>query len=215
MKRTDVCNTEVGINKNFIKERGICMKRIIVGITGASGVVYGARILETLSKLGVETHLIISDSGARNMLIESGCAIEELQAMATYVHDFKDVGASVASGSYRVDGMVVAPCSIKTLSAIANSYNENLIVRAADVTLKERRKLVLIVRETPLHEGHLELMTRVTRMGGVIMPPVPAFYHMPKTINDIINQTVGKALDQLSIESNLFNRWGAEDGGSR
>ena len=213
MKWEDVCNAEVGIN--FIKEREISMKRIIVGITGASGVVYGARILETLSKLGVETHLIISDSGARNMLIESGCAIEELQAMATYVHDFKDVGASVASGSYRVDGMVVAPCSIKTLSAIANSYNENLIVRAADVTLKERRKLVLIVRETPLHEGHLELMTRVTRMGGVIMPPVPAFYHMPKTINDIINQTVGKALDQFSIESNLFNRWGAEDGGSR
>ena len=215
MKRTDVCNAEVGINKNFIKERGISMKRIIVGITGASGVVYGARILETLFKLGIETHLIISDSGVRNMLIESGCAIEELQVMATYVHDFKDVGASVASGSYRVDGMVVAPCSIKTLSAIANSYNENLIVRAADVTLKERRKLVLIVRETPLHEGHLELMTRVTRMGGVIMPPVPAFYHMPKTISDIINQTVGKALDQFSIESNLFNRWGAEDGGSR
>ncbi|HLA26752.1 MAG TPA: UbiX family flavin prenyltransferase, partial [Syntrophales bacterium] len=130
------------------------MKRIIVGITGASGVVYGARILETLSKLGVETHLIISDSGVRNMLIESGCAIEELRAMATYVHDFEDVGASVASGSYHVDGMVVAPCSMKTLSAIANSYNENLIVRAADVTLKERRKLVLIVRETPLHEGH-------------------------------------------------------------
>lgn len=196
-------------------KREICMKRIIVGITGASGVVYGARILETLSKLGVETHLIISDTGARNMLIESSCAIEELQAMATYVHDFEDVGASVASGSYHVDGMVVAPCSMKTLSAIANSYDENLIVRAADVTLKERRKLVLIVRETPLHEGHLELMMKVTRMGGVIMPPVPAFYNMPKTIDDIINQTVGRALDLFSIEANLFKRWGAKDGGSR
>ncbi len=186
------------------------MKRIIVGITGASGVIYGARTLETLAKLGVETHLIVSDSGVRNMAIESGYSIEELQAMASQVHDFHDVSASIASGSYHVDGMIVAPCSIKTLSAIANSYNENLLVRAADVNLKERRKLVLIVRETPLHEGHLDLMMRVTRMGGVIMPPVPAFYHMPKTIDEIIYQTVGKALDQFSIDAHLFNRWGAE-----
>ncbi len=184
------------------------MKRIIVGITGASGVVYGARTLEALSKLGVETHLIVSDSGLRNMAIESGYSIEALQAMASHVHDFHDVSACIASGSYHVDGMIVAPCSIKTLSAIANSYNENLLVRAADVSLKERRKLVLIVRETPLHEGHLELMMRVTRMGGVIMPPVPAFYHMPKTIDEIISQTVGKALDQFSLDANLFNRWG-------
>src|SRR3972149_10986452 len=162
------------------------MKRIIVGITGASGVIYGVRTLETLHKLGVETHLIISSSGVRNLDIESGHTIDELHNLATYVHDFEDVSASVASGSYAVDGMIVAPCSIKTLSAIANSYNENLLVRAADVTLKERRRLLLIVRETPFHEGHLELMTRVTRMGGVIMPPVPAFYHMPRTVDDII-----------------------------
>ena len=187
------------------------MKKIIVGITGASGVIYGVRTLEVLAKLGVETHLIISDSGVRNLGLESGHTIEEIKAIASYVHDFHDVSASIASGSYRVDGMIVSPCSIKTLSAIANSYNENLLVRAADVNLKERRKLVLIVRETPLHEGHLELMMRVTRMGGVIMPPAPAFYHLPKTIDDIINQTVGKTLDAFGIEANLFNRWG-EDG---
>jgi len=187
------------------------MKRIIVGITGASGVIYGVRTLETLAKLGVETHLVISDSGVRNMIIESGYTIDELKAKASYVHDFNDVSASIASGSYRVDGMIVSPCSIKTLSAIANSYNENLLVRAADVNLKERRKLVLIVRETPLHEGHLDLMMRVTRMGGVIMPPVPAFYHMPKTIDDIINQTVGKTLDYFGIEANLFDRWGKDE----
>jgi flavin prenyltransferase len=186
------------------------MKRIIVGITGASGVIYGVRTLETLHKLGMETHLIISRSGVRNLDIETEYTIDDLQNMASYVHDFEDVSASVASGSYHMDGMIVAPCSVKTLSAIANSYNENLLVRAADVTMKERRKLVLIVRETPFHEGHLELMTRVTRMGGIIMPPVPAFYHMPKTIDDIINQTVGKALDQFSVDAHMFNRWGKD-----
>lgn len=187
------------------------MKGIIVGITGASGIIYGVRTLETLTKLGVPTHLIISESGMRNIAIESRYKLDELKAMANYVHDFNDVSAAVASGSYRVEGMIVAPCSIKTLSAIANSYNENLLVRAADVNLKERRKLVLVVRETPLHEGHLDLMLRVTRMGGIIMPPTPAFYHMPKTIDDIVNQTVGKVLDQFSIEANLFKRWRAAE----
>ncbi len=187
------------------------MKRIIVGITGASGIVYGARILETLKEQGVETHLIISDAAVRTMMIESAYTIEELKAMAACVHSFEDMTAPVASGSYRTDGMIVAPCTIKTLSAIANSYNDNLIVRAADVTLKERRKLVLIVRETPLHEGHLELMLRVSRMGGVILPPVPAFYHLPITIDDIVNQTVGKTLDQFSIDANLFKRWGEDE----
>lgn len=186
------------------------MKKIIVGITGASGVIYGIRTLEVLAKLGVETHLIVSDSGVRNIAIESVYTIAELKAQASYVHDFHDVSASIASGSFRVDGMIVSPCSIKTLSAIANSYNDDLLVRAADVNLKERRKLVLIVRETPLHEGHLDLMMRVTRMGGVIMPPVPAFYHMPKTIDDIVNQTVGKTLDYFGIEANLFDRWGRD-----
>jgi len=143
------------------------MKKIILGITGASGVIYGVRTMEVLSRIGVETHLIVSPSGIRNLEIESGYSLERLNSLAQYVYEFADVGAAVASGSFKVDGMIVAPCSIKTLSAIANSYNENLIVRAADVTLKERRKLVLLVRETPLHEGHLELMMRVTRMGAV------------------------------------------------
>jgi 4-hydroxy-3-polyprenylbenzoate decarboxylase len=186
------------------------MKRIIVGITGASGVLYGVRTLEVLHRLKVETHLILSRSSIRNLEIETDYTLDALRSIASYVHDFKNIGASIASGSYHVDGMIVIPCSIKTLSAIANSYNENLLVRAADVNLKERRKLVLVVRETPLHEGHLELMMRVTQMGGIIMPPVPAFYHMPKTIDDIINQTVGKVLDQFSIDAHLFNRWGTD-----
>jgi 4-hydroxy-3-polyprenylbenzoate decarboxylase len=186
------------------------MKKIVVGITGASGVIYGVRTLEVLSQLGVETHLVISPSAVRNLEIETEYSIKDLQNMASCSYDFKDISESISSGSFHVDGMIVAPCSIKTLSAIANSYNENLLVRAADVTLKERRRLLLIVRETPLHEGHLELMMRVTRMGGVIMPPVPAFYHMPKTVDDIINQTVGKALDLFAIDAKLFSRWGVK-----
>lgn len=184
------------------------MKKIVVGITGASGVIYGVRTLEVLSRLAVETHLVISPSAVKNLDIETRYTMGDLQNMASCSYDFKDISEAIASGSFHVDGMIVAPCSIKTLSAIANSYNENLLVRAADVTLKERRRLLLIVRETPFHEGHLELMTRVTRMGGVIMPPVPAFYHMPRTVDDIINQTVGKALDLFGIDAKLFNRWG-------
>ena len=187
--------------------RSVRMKKIVVGITGASGVIYGVRMLEVLSQLGAETHLVISPSAIKNLDIETRYSIVDLNKMASRSYDFKDVSESIASGSFHVDGMIVAPCSIKTLSAIANSYNENLLVRAADVTLKERRRLLLIVRETPLHEGHLELMMRVTRMGGVIMPPVPAFYHIPKTVDDIINQTVGKALDLFAIDAKLFNRW--------
>ena len=186
------------------------MKKIVVGITGASGVVYGVRTLEVLSRLAVETHLVISPSAVKNLDIETEYTMDDLQKMASYSYDFKDISEAIASGSFHVDGMIVAPCSIKTLSAIANSYNENLLVRAADVTLKERRRLLLIVRETPFHEGHLELMMRVTRMGGVIMPPVPAFYHMPRTVDDIINQTVGKALDLFGIDAKLFNRWGTK-----
>jgi 4-hydroxy-3-polyprenylbenzoate decarboxylase len=185
------------------------MKRIVVGISGASGIIYGVRVLKTLSELGIETHLVMTQAAAKNLMIETSYRINELESMASHVYDVEDIGASIASGSFRVDGMVIAPCSIKTLSAIANSYSHNLLVRAADVMLKERRRLVLLVRETPLHEGHLELMSKVTRMGGIIMPPVPAFYHLPKTIEDLINQTVGKVLDLFQIDHHLFERWGS------
>jgi 4-hydroxy-3-polyprenylbenzoate decarboxylase len=184
------------------------MKRIVVGITGASGVIYGVRILEVLSKLGIETHFIITRAGLKNLEIETHYSKGELESMASHAYDEQNLSACLASGSFQVDGMVVAPCSIKTLSAIANSYSHNLLVRAADVMLKERRRLVLLVRETPLHEGHLELMIKVTRMGGVVMPPIPAFYHQPKTIEDLIDQTIGKVLDLFSIDAKLFRRWG-------
>jgi 4-hydroxy-3-polyprenylbenzoate decarboxylase len=187
------------------------LTRIVVGISGATGIIYGVRMLKALAACGVETHLVVTQSAIKNLLIETEYTSADLEALAHTVHDVDDIGAAIASGSYKTDGMVVIPCSIKTLSAVANSFNYNLLIRAADVTLKERRRLVLVVRETPLHEGHLELMTRVTRMGGVIMPPVPAFYHMPKTIDDLINQTVGKVLDLFSIDGKLFKRWGAKD----
>ena len=183
-------------------------KKIVVGISGASGVVYGVRLLSVLSEKNVETHLIISNSGEKNIQIETDYNIDEVKKMASYVYDHENMAAKVASGSFLVDGMVVVPCTIKTLSGIANSYSENLIVRAADVTLKEKRKLVLVVRETPLHKGHLRLMSLAADSGAHILPPVPSFYHYPKTIDDIINQTVGKILDYLEIEHDLFRRWG-------
>jgi len=182
-------------------------KRIIIGIAGASGVTYGVRCLSLLSEMEIETHLVISDSGKRNIEIETEYSAKEVEAMADYVYDDKDVGASLASGSFLTDGMVVVPCTIKTLSGIANSYTTNLLVRAADVTLKEKRKLIMVVRETPLHKGHLRLMTMAAEMGAHILPPVPSFYHMPKTIDDIINQTMGKIFDYLGVEHNLFRRW--------
>jgi len=183
-------------------------KKIVVGISGASGVVYGVRLLSVLSEKNVETHLIISNSGEKNIQIETDYNIDEVKKMASYVYDHKNMAAKVASGSFLVDGMVVVPCTIKTLSGIANSYSENLIVRAADVTLKVKRKLVLVVRETPLHKGHLRLMSLAADNGAHILPPVTSFYHYPKTIDDIINQTVGKILDYLEIEHDLFRRWG-------
>jgi 4-hydroxy-3-polyprenylbenzoate decarboxylase len=185
------------------------MRRIVVGISGATGVVYGVRMLKALFESGVETHLVITSSAIRNMLIETEYTMADLDPFASIIYDVDDVGAAIASGSFQIDGMVIAPCSIKTLSAVANSFNYNLLIRAADVNLKERRRLILLVRETPFHEGHLDLMMRVTRMGGIIMPPVPAFYHMPKTIEDIIDQSVGKVLDLFGIDASLFRRWGS------
>lgn len=185
-------------------------RRIVIGIAGASGVIYGVEMLRILSGLDVEVHLIISSAGKRNIEIETNYKAEEIEALADYSYDNRDVGASLASGSFLTEGMIVAPCTIKTLSGIANSYTENLLVRAADVTLKEKRKLVLLVRETPLHKGHLELMMRAADMGAHILPPVPSFYHQPKTIEDIVHQTIGKVFDYFNIEHNLFKRWGEE-----
>ena len=186
-------------------------KRIVIGISGASGVIYGVRMLSLLREKDFETHLILSEAGKKNIEIETSYKAEEVAAMANYAYDNKDVGAALASGSFLTYGMVIVPCTIKTLSGIANSYNDNLLVRAADVCLKERRKLIIVLRETPLHLGHLELMTRVTQYGATLLPPMPSFYHKPKTIDDIINQTVGKVLDNFGIEHNLFTRWKSEE----
>lgn len=181
--------------------------RIIVGITGATGVIYGIRTLETLKKLGVETHLVISNAGRRTIELETNYSIKSIVALADQVNDISNIGAAISSGSFKTDGMIIAPCSVKSLSAIANSYNDNLLIRTADVALKERRRLVMVVRETPLHIGHLRLMTTAAEMGAVILPPMPAYYHLPQTVDDIINQTVGKVLDQFGLEHNLFPRW--------
>ncbi|MCX7857478.1 MAG: UbiX family flavin prenyltransferase [Deltaproteobacteria bacterium] len=183
-------------------------KKIILGITGATGVIYGVKMLETMHKKNVEIHLVITEAGLKNIEIETSYKPEDIKKLAAKVYDIDDLTAPIASGSCITDGMVVIPCTIKTLSAIANSFNYNLLVRAADVTLKERRRLVLVVRETPLHEGHLELMLKVTRMGGIVMPPVPSFYHSPKSIDDIISQTIGKILDLFGVDAHLFERWG-------
>jgi flavin prenyltransferase len=183
------------------------MKKIVVGVSGATGVVYGVRLLEVMKDLDVETHLILSDGAKKTIEIETDLTIAEIEKLASVVHDIKDVGASVASGSFKTDGMVIVPCSIRTLSGVARSYNENLLIRAADVVLKERRRLVLVVRETPLHKGHLRLMNEASDLGAVILPPMPAFYHMPASIQDLVDQTVGKILDQFDFNHLLFRRW--------
>ena len=180
----------------------------IIGITGASGVIYGIRLMEVLSSVnGVETHLIISDAAKENIEHETDWKIEEVNALADFHYDINDTGACLASGSFRRAGMIIAPCTVKTMSALANSYTENLLIRAGDVTIKERGKLLLLVRETPLHLGHLRNMGNLSQMGAIIMPPVPAFYHKPKTIQDIIDHTIGRVLDIFDIEHNLFQRW--------
>jgi 4-hydroxy-3-polyprenylbenzoate decarboxylase len=194
------------VNKE--REGPVMTKRIVIGISGASGVIYGIKMLSLLQEKDFQTHLIISESGRQNIEIETGHKADDVAAMADHTYDNRDVGAALASGSYLTEGMVVVPCTIKTLSGIANSYTNNLLVRAADVTLKEKRKLVLVVRETPLHVGHLSLMMKAANMGAHILPPIPSFYHQPKTIDDIIHQTIGKIFDYLGIEHNLYRRWG-------
>jgi 4-hydroxy-3-polyprenylbenzoate decarboxylase len=184
------------------------MRRIVVGISGASGAIYGIRMLEVLSKAeDIEVHLILSLSAGQTIVDETDWTVSDVKALADVVYNNKDIGASLSSGSYRHDGMLIAPCSVKTLSGIVNSYDDNLLTRAADVALKERRRVVLLVRETPLHLGHIELMARAASYGAVVMPPVPAFYHRPQSLDDVINQTVGKALDLFDISHKLFRRW--------
>jgi 4-hydroxy-3-polyprenylbenzoate decarboxylase len=184
------------------------MTVLIVGITGASGAIYGIRLLEVLSSVkNVETHLIVSEAAEAIIKYETGRRIEDVRELASFSYDIKDMGAPIASGSFKTDGMIVAPCTVKTMSAIANSYSENLLIRVGDVTMKERRRLLLLVRETPLHIGHLRNMERLCEMGAIIMPPVPAFYYKPQTIQDIVDHTVGRMLDQFGIEHTLFQRW--------
>jgi 4-hydroxy-3-polyprenylbenzoate decarboxylase len=180
---------------------------LVVAITGATGVVYGVEMLRVLRELAVPVHLILSEAAVTNLALETDVSVAEVRALAEVVHNNKDVGACVASGSFLTRGMIVAPCTIKTLSAVANSFTYNLVIRAADVTLKEHRRLVLMVRETPLHKGHLDLMSRAADCGAIILPPMPAFYHKPATIMDLIHQSIGKALDQVGIEHKLFRRW--------
>ena len=183
-------------------------RRIVVAISGASAPVYGIRLLEVMrSHPEVETHAIVSSGAKATIEYETAWKVADVLALADVVHDEKDLSAPLASGTFLTDGMIVAPCSMRTLGMIAHSLNENLIVRAADVHLKERRKLVLMVRETPLHAGHLKAMYDLSLYGAVILPPVPAFYHLPKTMEALIDHSVGKALDQLGVEHELFRRW--------
>ncbi len=186
------------------------MKQLIIGISGASGAIYGVRLLQVLQDVTeVETHLVMSQSARQTLALETDYSLRDVQALANVVHDARDIAASISSGSYKTEGMVILPCSMKTLSGIVHSYTDGLLTRAADVVLKERRRLVLGVRETPLHLGHLRLMTSAAELGAIIMPPVPAFYHRPESVQDIIDQTVNRVLDQfdITLPKDLFTRW--------
>lgn len=185
---------------------------LIVGISGATGSIYAIRLLQVLHEKGVRTHLIITPTSKKIIVEETDYEVQQVEGLASAVYDADDLGAPLSSGSFKTDAMVIVPCSMKTLSGIAHSYNANLLIRAADVMLKERRQLILVVRETPLHSGHLELMLRASRQGAIILPPMPAFYGRPRTIDDLVDHTVGKILDLLGIDHHLFERWG---GGSR
>ena len=189
------------------------MKRLIIGITGASGVIYGVRLLEVLRSLPeIKTSLLMTDTAKQILACETDYRLQDVLALADRVYELEDLCAPIASGSNLTDGMVIAPCSVKTMSKVAHSLSDSLLLRAADVTLKERRKLVLLVRETPLHLGHLRTLVQLSEMGAVILPPVPVFYHRPKTIEDIMVATIAKVLDQFSIPHELVPRWGHVDG---
>jgi 4-hydroxy-3-polyprenylbenzoate decarboxylase len=191
------------------------LRRIVVGISGSTGSIYGIRLLQELRDApGTEVHLIVSAPAKRTLVEETEFTVKEVEALAHVVHDDRDIGASLASGSFRTEGMVIAPCSVKMVSALANCHADTLIARAGDVTLKEGRTLVALVRETPLHAGHLRQMLALAELGGVILPPMPAFYHRPKTIDDLVNHTVGRVLDRLGIDHGLVPEWrGTGSGG--
>lgn len=191
----------------------MAMKKMIIGISGASGVIYGIRLLSVLRDLpDVETHLVISRAGAITIGLETEYTLEQVTTLADVTYREQDIAARISSGSFKTDGMIVIPCSMKTLAGIAQSFSDNLLLRAADVVLKDRRRLILVARETPLHLGHLRLMTQLTEMGAIIAPPMPAFYHKPQTLDDIINQTVNRVCDlaEIDLPQDLFTRW---DGG--
>jgi 4-hydroxy-3-polyprenylbenzoate decarboxylase len=191
--------------------------RLVVGITGASGSIYGIRLLEVLrTTTDIELHLVISAAGRRTLVEETDYRVSDVEALAHHRYDVKDIGATLASGSFRTGGMVIAPCSIKTAAAVAACYADTLVARAADVTLKEGRPLILLVRETPLHLGHLRVLTSLAEMGAVVLPPMPAFYNRPKELDDIINHTVGRVLDRLQLPQTLVSEWrGTTPRGSR
>lgn len=181
---------------------------MVVGLSGSTGVVYGVRLLERLREVpDVETHLVLSGPGKRTLLEETDHSIKDVEALAHVVHDNRDIGSALASGSFRTAGMAVAPCSVKTLSALANCFSDTLIARAGDVTLKEGRPLVLVVRETPLHAGHLRLMLSLAERGAVILPPMPAFYHRPRTIDDIVDHTVARVMERLGVPQDFVPEW--------
>lgn len=182
-------------------------RKIIVAISGASGAIYGIRLLETLKQAGIETHLIISKAAGITINLETGWKVSAVAKLADFTYNVEDISARISSGSFKTSGMVVIPCSVKTMSEISTGITSNLISRAADVILKERRKLVLAVREVPFHLGHLRTMTNLTEMGAIISPPLPAFYPQPKTIDDLVNHSVGRILDLFDIETNLVKRW--------
>lgn len=184
--------------------------RMVVGITGASGIVYGIRMLEVLRQLNVESHLVVSKAGELTRAHETEYSAEQLRGLADYYYPNGDLAAPIASGSFRTMGMIVAPCSVRTLADIAHGITGSLLPRAADVVLKERRRLVLLVRETPLHAGHIKSMAAVTEMGGIIAPPVPAFYSQPNSLEDLVDHTVGRALDLFDLDAGNFPRWGRE-----
>lgn len=183
------------------------MKKIIIAISGASGAIYGIRLLEVLKEQNIETHLVISDGAALTIKAETEYSIEKVKALANHYYSNKDIGAAIASGSFKTSGMIIAPCSMRTLASIAHAMEDNLITRAAGVILKDKRKLVLMTRETPLHIGHIENMLKVANYGGIIAPPMPAFYSKPKEVDDIVNHSIARVLDLFDIETNLIKRW--------